>query len=107
MSGTLTVNTKAASVTANNTSKTYGDTVTFAGTEFSTSGRVNGDTVTNVTLTSAGAAPNATVAGSPYAIVASAAVGSGLGNYTISYNAGRLEERRVGKGGRSRGSTYH
>ena len=34
--GTLTVNAKALTITANNQSKTYGDTVTFAGTEFTT-----------------------------------------------------------------------
>src|SRR5205823_7585969 len=44
------------------------------------------DTVTSVTLSSAGAAATATVAGSPYTITPSAAVGSGLGNYIISYH---------------------
>ena len=47
---------------------------------------VNGNTVTSVTLTSAGTVATATVAGSPYAITPSAAVGTGLGNYTISYH---------------------
>ena len=55
-STTLTVNTATLTITANSTSKTYGQTVTFAGTEFSETGLVNGDTVTSVTLTSAGAA---------------------------------------------------
>jgi hypothetical protein len=64
--------------------------VTFAGTEFTASGLVNGDTVSGVTLTSAGAAANAGVADSPYAIVASTAVGSGLGNYSITYKNGAL-----------------
>ena len=41
-------------MTATDRTKTYGDTVTFAGTEFTTSGLVNGDTVTGVTLTSRG-----------------------------------------------------
>jgi hypothetical protein len=88
--GTLTVNAKAASVTANNTNKTYGDTVTFAGTEFSSSGLVNGDMVTNVTLTSAGAAA-AAPAGS-YDIVPSAATGGTFtaANYAISYANGTL-----------------
>ncbi len=45
VNGQLTVNTAALTITANSTSKTYGDTVTFAGTEFTTSGLVNGDTV--------------------------------------------------------------
>ena len=64
--------------------------VIFAGTEFTTAGLINGDAVTSVTLTSAGAAPTATVAGSPYAIVPSLALGSGLGNYTIGYVNGTL-----------------
>jgi hypothetical protein len=90
--GTLHVDPKNASVTANNRNKTYGQTVTFAGTEFSTSGFINGDTVTSVTLTSAGAAATATVTapGPDYAIVPSSAVGTGLGNYTIGYNNGTL-----------------
>src|SRR5207237_7783222 len=37
-----------------------------------------------------GAAATATVASSPYAITASAALGSGLSNYTISYTSGTL-----------------
>ena len=88
--GTLSVSRAPLKITANNRSKTYGQAVTFAGTEFTTSGLVNADTVTSVTLTSAGAAGTATVAGSPYSIVPSAAVGSGLGNYTISYPNGTL-----------------
>src|SRR6185295_6142382 len=74
--GMLTVDPKLARVTANSTNKTYGDTVSFAGTEFTTNGFINGDTVANVTLASAGAAATATVGGSPYAITPSAAVGS-------------------------------
>src|SRR5262249_51160153 len=70
--------------------KAYGSAFTFAGTEFTVSGLNNGDSVSSVTLTSAGAPATATVAGSPYAIVASAAVGTGLGNYTISYVSGSL-----------------
>ena len=86
--GQLSVNPKGLDITANNRSKTYGDTVTFAGTEFTTvmGQLVNGDTVTSVTLTSAGAAATATTAGSPYAITPSAAMGTGLGNYAISYH---------------------
>src|SRR5262249_56162242 len=88
--GTLTVTPKALTVTANNASKIYGQTVTFAGTEFTTNGLVNGDTVSSVTLSSGGAAATATVAGSPYPIVPSAATGSGVGNYNISYVNGTL-----------------
>jgi hypothetical protein len=79
-------------VTANNLSKPYGMTFTFAGTEFATnpSPLYSTDTVTSVTLTSAGTPANATVAGSTYPIVPSAAVGSGLTNYTITYMNGSL-----------------
>src|SRR5208337_246727 len=83
--GNLTVSAAPLTVTANNRTKTYGQAVTFAGTEFTTVGLVNSDTVTSATLTSSGAAATATVAGSPFTIVPSAAVGTGLGNYTISY----------------------
>jgi hypothetical protein len=88
--GTLTVATKLLTITANDASKTYGDTVIFAGTEFSTIGLLSGDIVTSVTLTSAGAAATATVAGSPYDIVPSNAVGTGLNGYAITYVDGTL-----------------
>ena len=86
--GTLTVNKKALHITADNRSKTYGDLVTFAGTEFSSTGLINGNTIASVTLTSTGAPVTATV--NSYPIVASAAVGTGLGNYTITYHNGTL-----------------
>src|SRR5439155_284474 len=84
----LTVNAIALDITADNQSKNYGATFTFTGTEFTTvMGQLkNSDSVTSVTLTSAGAAATANVAGSPYAITPSAAVGSGLSNYNISYH---------------------
>jgi hypothetical protein len=84
----VTVHPAALTITADNASKVYGQTVTFAGTEFTTAGLVNGDTVTGVTLTSAGATNTAAPGG--YPIVAGAAAGGGLGNYTISYVAGTL-----------------
>ncbi len=81
---------KALTVTANSSGKTYGDTVIFEGTEFAANGLVGGDSVTSVTLASAGAAAGATVAGSPYDITPSNAVGTGLSNYTINYAKGSL-----------------
>jgi hypothetical protein len=81
---------KALTVTARNQSKIYGDTLIFTGTQFTTSGLVEGDAVVSVTLTSAGAAATATVTGSPYTIQASAANGTGLDNYAISYVDGEL-----------------
>jgi hypothetical protein len=88
--GTVNVIPAALTITAKSTSKNYGLTLTFAGTEFTTSGLLNTDSVTSVTLTSGGAAAGATVASSPYSIVPSAAVGTGLGNYTITYVNGSL-----------------
>jgi len=96
VNGTLTVNPKALTITASGRTKTYGTAVTFAGTEFTVAGLVNADTVTSVTLTSDGAAASAAVAGSPYFIVPSAAAGTGLGNYTISYVNGALTVNKSG-----------
>jgi len=79
-------------VLANNASKTYGQTVTFNGTEFAASGLVTGEAIGTVVLASAGAGANANVVGSPYVIVPSAATGGtfSAGNYTITYNNGTL-----------------
>ncbi len=90
INGNLAVTPASLTITADPATKTYATTQTFAGTEFTTSTLYNGDTVTAATLTSAGASPTATVAGSPYAIVPGAAVGTGLGNYTITYTNGNL-----------------
>jgi hypothetical protein len=86
------VNKAALGITANNRSKTYGQTVTFAGTEFTAIGLQNAETVGTVTLTSSGAISNAPVSGSPYSIVPSAATGGTFtpGNYTIGYTNGVL-----------------
>ncbi len=96
VNGSLTVNQKALSITANNLSKAYGDTVSFAGTEFAADGLANGDTVTTVVLGSAGAAADAAVDGGPYRIVASGAVGMGLDNYNITYVNGSLTVNPAG-----------
>jgi len=89
--GTLTVTNALLTITANNTNKTYGQTVTFAGTEFTVSGLVSTDSVSTVTLSSLGAAANAGVAASPYPIDITNALGDdGLTNYLISYLTGTL-----------------
>jgi hypothetical protein len=90
VSGLLTVNPAALTITALDQAKTYGQTASLGTTAFSTSTLFNGDSVTGVTLASNGAPAGTTVAGSPYAIAASNAVGSGLSNYTISYVSGSL-----------------
>ncbi|WP_309916018.1 MBG domain-containing protein [Xanthomonas sp. 1678] len=88
----LTVNQAILTITANNASKTYGDTLTFAGNEFTASGLQNGETIGDVALTSAGAAASAGVTGGPYTITSNAATGGSFntGNYAITYRNGSL-----------------
>ncbi|WP_420407518.1 MBG domain-containing protein [Hoeflea sp.] len=86
--GTLTVDKAALLITASDASKTYGQTASLTGYTVSGLVAANGDAVTNVDLSSAGAASTAD-AGS-YDIVASNAAGNRLGNYTISYADGML-----------------
>ena len=91
--GALTVAPRALTVTALNASKTYGDALTFQGSEFSASDLKNGDTIGSVTLRSDGAAATASVqSGTPYSITASEAKGGSFepGNYDIHYVNGQL-----------------
>lgn len=90
--GVLTITRAPLTITADNQVKPYGTLLTFAGTEFTTTGLLNTDTVNTVRMTSSNGAPaNATVAGSPYTIIASNPVtGVGLANYTISFVNGTL-----------------
>ena len=88
--GLLTINPVGLTLTASNQAKVYGQTLSFAGTEFGASGLLNGDSVSSASLSSAGSAAVASVAGSPYSIVITNAVGTGLTNYTISYVNGLL-----------------
>ena len=43
VAGNLTVNAKGLTITANNTNKVYGNTIMFAGTEFTSVGLTNAD----------------------------------------------------------------
>ncbi len=88
VNGALSVTPAALTITASDQSKTYGQALSLGTTAFTAGGLVNGDKVSGVTLASTGAAATAGVA--DYPIVASAALGSGLGNYTISYVNGGL-----------------
>ncbi|WP_252120409.1 beta strand repeat-containing protein [Symbiopectobacterium purcellii] len=83
--GTLLVTPAALTISADSTSKIYGNSTNLS---YTTEGLVNGDTIDALTLTSAGNATSATVGS--YDITASDATGSKLGNYTISYNDGTL-----------------
>jgi len=96
-SGQLTVNPAPLTITSSNQSKTYGTNYALGTTAFTASGLLNSDSVTNATLASVGTAATATVAGGPYDITPSAAVGSGLSNYNISYDSsGRLTVNPAG-----------
>jgi filamentous hemagglutinin family protein len=88
VSGQLTVTPAPLQITANDISKSFGVTYNFLGTEFSVVGLLNSDSVSRVTLTSPGAA--GTALPGLYAITPSAAVGPGVGNYTITYNTGLM-----------------
>lgn len=87
--GKLTIDRAALTVTASDLSKVYGRAATFAGTEFTTSGLQNGESLRSVTLTSPGAAATAGVTGSPYAIAVSSNW-IGLANYNVTYVGGQL-----------------
>lgn len=91
VNGTLTVLPAPLSVTANNATKTFGQTITLPVTAFTSTGLVNGDTLTGVVNASSGTVASAPVSGSPYAIVPSAAEGGFVAsNYNISYVNGAL-----------------
>jgi gliding motility-associated-like protein len=94
--GTLTVTQKTLTIAASNLSKFYGTTSVFAGTEFNAIGLTNGNTVTSLSLSSTGAAATASVAGSDYDIIPTAAVGTGLSNYNIVYTKGKLTVNKKG-----------
>src|SRR5262249_7141329 len=93
---TLTITQAALTVTANNVSKTYGNTYTFdtttPSTDFSVTGTLKIGTAYSMTLRSTGAAGAATYrAHDPtYPTTIGSAAGTGLGNYIISYTPGTL-----------------
>ena len=90
------INTAALTVTANNQSKTFGNTFIFTGNEFTPTGLLNSETIDSVSLTSAGAPMPAPVG--PYPIIASAATGGSFtaSDYTIGYANGQLTVTSVG-----------
>ena len=81
-------------IVADSLGKTYGNAVSFNGSEFTESGLLDGDSVAGVALTSSGATASASVGS--YPITASDAVGSGLGHYNITYIPGTLTVTQTG-----------
>jgi filamentous hemagglutinin family protein len=90
VNGALNITPAALTVTAQDVSKVYGQVPVLTG--FTTTALVNGETVGSVTLSSSGQPASAGVAGSPYVITPSNAVGGTFapGNYSISYINGAL-----------------
>jgi PKD repeat protein len=84
--GSLVISPAALAVTALPQSKTYGDTFIFTGSEFTSSGLLGSDTITSVTLSSDGTAM--TAPRGSHNIFASSAIGTGLGNYFLTYVKG-------------------
>jgi autotransporter-associated beta strand protein len=90
---TADITAKALTITANDVSSVYGSTTNLGTSGFTQSGLISGDSINAVTLLYSGSsAVAATVNADTYssAITASAATGSGLSNYAISYVAGDL-----------------
>lgn len=84
-SGTLTINPAQLKITAGNGSSLYGTTPNLANVGFSSQGLVNGDTISNVSLsTTATSTSNVNI----YAINATNAQLADPGNYKISYIPG-------------------
>ncbi|MCX7561219.1 MBG domain-containing protein [Sulfitobacter sp. F26204] len=88
--GRLQVVQRGLSVVMNDATKTYGEQLLFNGTEFTSIGLINGDTLTSISITSDGAASTAQVADGPFSIEGSAPVGSGIDNYALSFTPGTL-----------------
>ncbi|EEF59129.1 beta strand repeat-containing protein [Pedosphaera parvula] len=90
---TLTVTKAPLTVTANDQTKTYGQTLSVGTgkTLFTSSGLLNGQTIGTVTLASTGSAATSAAGGS-YTITPSAATGGtfSANNYSITYAAGTL-----------------
>jgi MBG domain (YGX type) len=94
VNGALHITQATLTITATNRSKVFGATytpnTTTPPTDFTVTGLLNIDTVTSITLTCAGYAAAALPSATPYPVVPSAAMGTGLGNYNIGYVNGQF-----------------
>ena len=100
VNATGTINQAPLTITANNATKTYGGTLNLAGTEFTSTGLLTGETIGSVSLASTGAASGAIVANSSYPITPSGGVAAAgnnfnLANYLVSYVNGNLTVNRA------------
>ncbi|WP_019341803.1 GLUG motif-containing protein [Stutzerimonas stutzeri] len=85
--GSLIIDKAALTIAANDASKVAGQSILLNG--YTANGLLSDDSVASVNLSSAGE-PTSAAAGN-YAIIASDAVGTGLGNYAITYQDGTLQ----------------
>ncbi|MDN7350012.1 beta strand repeat-containing protein [Acetobacter senegalensis] len=81
--GTLSIDPATLTVTAGSGTSVYGEAVSTPG--YKVSGLVNGDTVTAVSVDNTASSTSAV---GDYAVNASGATGSGLGNYDVKYVSG-------------------
>ena len=91
--GTLTITKRALTITANDATKAYGETLTFEGTEFTVSGDLqNGERVETVTLTSEKATEPGTEVGEYAEAIVPGHVVTGIdtNNYDIAFANGTL-----------------
>lgn len=84
------VTPKALTITAGNQTKTYGSTLVFGTSLFTSTELANSETIDSVTLSGSGTAATDPV--NTYTITPSAATGGNFtpGNYAITYNTGTL-----------------
>lgn len=87
VNGAMVVTPAPLTVKADNQTKAYGTAFPFVGSEFTSSGLLNTDTIGSATLVSVGTPATASVVGSPYPIIPSAATGGSFtpGDYSITY----------------------
>ncbi|HEY0680095.1 MAG TPA: MBG domain-containing protein, partial [Chitinophagaceae bacterium] len=91
--GNVTINGKPLTIKAKDSVKVYGESISFAGTEFSVvSGSLqDGESIASVTLGSTGAAATANKGVYPINVSnATGAVGTDMANYSITYISGLL-----------------
>jgi hypothetical protein len=91
---TANIEHRPLTITANSLFKPFGELLEFVGTEFTTDNLVASDEVTQVELTSEGAAANATPGDYQIVITPDSETGDGLENYDISYAEGTLSVRK-------------
>jgi autotransporter-associated beta strand protein len=94
--GSLAITQKTLTITSNNQSTTYGSALALGSSAFTSVGLINDNTITGVTLkqnsntTTPALQEVGAYEGAINGILASAATGSGLSNYAITYLPGTL-----------------